>query len=85
VRFPGTRPNLPRRDIVDVHYAYDVVFAIAAPFKVGEQLILENLVQVGREEGWMDADFSLEISQEEHVGSLLYCQLLVTPSGPSGQ
>lgn len=68
LRLSRPLPNSPSGDIVDVHYAHDVVFSIATALQVGIQLILQSGVHAVSEERRVDADFPLEVAQEEHSG-----------------
>jgi len=50
------------RDIVNVHNANDVVFAVAAPFHVSIKLIFQSVVNIVSEEGWVNIDLAFEVS-----------------------
>ena len=59
--FSRTRIDFAGGYVVDVHYANDVVFAIAAALHVCVELIFETLVDVISEERWVDVDFPFKI------------------------
>ena len=54
--------DLPRRDVVNVHDANYIVFAVAAPFHVSIQLVFQSVVDIVPKKGWMDVDFAFEVS-----------------------
>jgi hypothetical protein len=58
--------DLAGRDVVDIHNANDVVFAIAAAFHIGIELIFQSIMDIIPEEGRVNVDLAFEVSQEEH-------------------
>lgn len=74
--FSRARSDLAWRDVVDVHDTNNVIFSIAASFEVRIQLVGQDLVHVGCEEGWVDTDLPLEVSQEKHRGGEMLISLL---------
>ena len=58
--------DLAGRDVVDIHNANDVVFAIAAAFHIGIELIFQSIVDIIPEEGRVNVDLAFKVSQEEH-------------------
>ena len=60
--FSRTRIDFAGGDVVDIHYADDVVFAIAAALHVGIELIFKTLVDVVSKERWVNVDFPFKIS-----------------------
>lgn len=67
MRVSRARPHPSSGDIVDIHYAHDVIFAIATALQVRIKLILQSLVNTIPKERWMDTDLTFEIPQEKHV------------------
>ena len=51
---------------MDVHDAYDVVFAITTALEVIVELIPQTFVYIVPEERWMDIDLAIKVTEEEH-------------------
>lgn len=71
MRFSRAWPDFSWGDVVNVHDAHNVVFSIAASLQIGIQLIPQSVVHAVSEEGRVNADFSLEVTEEEHFGGFL--------------
>lgn len=56
---------------MDVHYAYNVVFSIAAPLEIRVKLISQSVMYAVTKEGRMYANLSFEIAEEEHCSDSL--------------
>jgi hypothetical protein len=66
LRISRAWPHSSRRDIGDVHDTHDIIFAIATSLQVLIELCLQSVLDLIVEEGRVDADFALQLPQEEH-------------------
>jgi hypothetical protein len=58
--------DLAGRDVVDIHNANDVIFAIAAALHIRIELVFQSIVDIIPEEGRVNVDLAFKVSQEEH-------------------
>lgn len=58
-RNAGTRSHLARANVVDVHNADDIVFAIARPLHVFVQFSLQEIIDVVSQEGRVQRNLAL--------------------------
>ena len=64
LQIPGL--SFPAEVWEDVQYAHYVVFTIATSLQIRIESGVEDFLDLAIEERWMDANLSLEVSQEEH-------------------